>query len=133
MHFILTLLLAIPTGTWFEHYERGLRSIQQGDGATARRELEAAYALRTKEQLQVATRPQEYTDYLPHLYLAIANQMAGDIDAARKHLAQAEDSGLAAQSEVGRPLLIAYQLLLRGDTTGKFRKPAYAVYSAKPG
>lgn len=132
MHIILALLLAIPTGTWFEHYERGLRSIQQGDGATARRELEAAYALRTKEQLQVVTRPQEYTDYLPHLYLAIANQMTGDIDAARKHLTEAEDSGLAAQSEVGRPLLIAYQLLLRGDTTGKFRKPAYAVYAARP-
>src|SRR5437763_2968305 len=101
MHILFAILLAIPSGTWYEHYDRGLRLIQQGDGAAAREELQAAYALRTKDQLQVATRSQEYIDYLPHLYLAIANQMAGDIDAARKHLASAEDSGVAARSEVG--------------------------------
>jgi tetratricopeptide (TPR) repeat protein len=128
----VALLLAISPGTWSEHYERGLRLIQQGDGPAALEELQAAYAQRSKEQLQVATRPQEYMDYLPHLYLAIASQMTGDIQGARKHLAQAEDSGVAARSEVGRPLLIAYQLLLRGDATGKYSRPAYAVYTAKP-
>jgi tetratricopeptide (TPR) repeat protein len=128
----MVLLFATPSGTWFEHYERGVRLISQGQAAEARGELEAALALRGKEQLQVATRPHEYIDYLPHLYLSIANQMAGDVDAARKHLARAEVSGMAAKSEVGRPLLVAYQLLLRGDATGKFSRPAYAVYKAKP-
>ena len=134
MHTILAvvLLLATPSGTWYEHYDRGLRLIEQGQGAAARDELKAALALRNTEQLQVATGPQEYIDYLPHLYLAIANQMTGDVDAAREHLAHAEDSGVAAKSEVGHPLLVAYQLLLRGDATGKYSRPAYAVYSPKP-
>lgn len=128
MHTILAvaLLLATPSGTWYEHYARAVRLIEQGQGAAARDELQAAFALRNTEQLQVATRPQEYIDYLPHLYLAIANQMAGDVKAAREHLARAEDSGVAAKSEVGRPLLVAYQLLLRGGGN------SYAVYSPKP-
>jgi len=135
MHAILALLLlfATPTPTWYEQYERGLRLIEQGQAAAAREALEAAVALRPEEQLQMATRPNEYIDYLPHLYLAIANQMAGDIDAARKHLTHAEDSGVAAKSEIGRPLLIAYQLLLRGDTSGKYSRPAYAVFAPRPG
>jgi len=129
---LLAVLLATSPSTWYEHYERGLRLIQEGNGVAARDELQSAFAMRSKEQLQVATRPHEYTDYLPHLYLSIANQMAGDVAAARKHLTQAEDSGVAAKSEVGRPLLIAYQLLLRGDATGKYSRPAYAVYTARP-
>jgi hypothetical protein len=130
--FAVILLLATPTDTWYDHYERGLRFIEQGNGAGARTELEAALALRNKEQLQARTRPHEYIDYLPHLYLAIASQMSGDAGAARKHLSRAEDSGVAAKSEVGRPLLVAYQLLLRGDTLGKYSRPAYSVYAARP-
>jgi tetratricopeptide (TPR) repeat protein len=134
MHTILAvaLLFATPAGTWYEHYDQGLRLIQQGQAAAARNALQSALALRSKEGLQVATSPQEYIDYLPHLYLAIASQMAGDIEGARKHLTQAEDSGVAAKSEVGRSLLAAYQLLLRGDATGRYSRPAYAVYTVKP-
>jgi tetratricopeptide (TPR) repeat protein len=132
MHFLLAVFLAVTSGTWYEHYDRGLRLIADGNGAAAREELQAALALRNKEQLQVLTRPQVYIDYLPHLYLAIASQMVGDINAARQHLTQAEDRGVAAKSEVGRPLLVAYQLLLRGDASGTHRRPAYAMYSPKP-
>src|SRR5437667_6892357 len=116
MHALLAIALffSTPADTWFAHYERGVRLIEQGHAAEARGELDAALALRAKEGLQVATAPQQYTDYLPHLYLAIADQMSGDVDAARRELARAEDSGVAVKSEVGRPLLIAYQLLLRG-------------------
>lgn len=129
---IVSLFFATASGTWYDHYERGVRLIEQGQAAAARAELESALAARPKEGLQVATRPQQYTDYLPHLYLAIANQMAGDVDAARKALARAEDSGVATRSEVGRPLLVAYELLLRGDNTGRMARPAYAVYTEKP-
>ncbi len=134
MHTILAalLILATPSATWYEHYDRGLRMIEQGQGAAARDELKAALALRNTEQLQVAARPQVYIDYLPHLYLAIAHQMAGDVDAAREQLSRAEDSGVAMKSDIGRPLLVAYQLLLRGDATGRYSRPAYAVYSPKP-
>ena len=133
MHILLlAILLATPSDTWYDHYDRGLRLIQDGQASAARTELEAAYALRSKEQLQVAAGQQMYIDYLPHLYLAIASQMSGDIESARKHLAKAEDSGVAAKSEIGRPLLVAYQLLLRGDASGKYTRPAYAVYTAKP-
>jgi hypothetical protein len=133
MHILaLAILLAVPSGTWYEHYDRALRLITNGQGAAARDELEAALALRGKEQLQAATQRHEYIDYLPHLYLAIAKQMTGDIDGARKDLAKAEESGVAAKSEVGQPLLVAYQLLLRGDPSGRLNRPAYAVYAAKP-
>ncbi len=129
---ILPLLFATAPGSWYDHYERGVRLIEQGDGAAARAELEAALAARPKEGLQMATRPQQYIDYLPHLYLTIADQMSGDVAAARKELALAEDGGVAKRSEVGRPLLVAYELLLRGDNTGRLARPAYAVYTEKP-
>ena len=121
---ILSLLLATASDSWFDHYERGVRLIEQGNASAARAELAAAIAVRPTEGLQVATRPQQYIDYLPHLYLAIANQMTGDVETAKKELARAEDSGVAQQSDVGRSLLVAYQLLLRG-------KP-FAVYTKKP-
>lgn len=130
IQFLLAFLLAAtPSATWYDHYERGVRLIEQGQAAAARPELEAALAARGDEGVQVPTRPQQYIDYLPHLYLAISAQMTGDVDTAKKALARAEASGMAAKSEVGRPLLVAYQLLLRGDGTGR----GYASYEVKPG
>jgi tetratricopeptide (TPR) repeat protein len=130
---IVTLLLtATPAmaANWYEHYEKGVRLIEQGQGDAAKEALDAAIAARAAEGLQVPTSAQQYIDYLPHLYLAIASQMTGDVDRARKELALAENSGVAAKSEVGRPLLVAYQLLLRGDSGGRY--PRYAVYDKKP-
>ena len=131
---VLFVLAAAPQSqqTWYDHYERGVRLIEQGQAAAARPELEAALAMRAKEAVQAPTRQQQYIDYLPHLYLAIAHQMTGNLDEARAHLAKAETSGMATKSEVGRPLLVAYQLLLRGDATGKLPRPAYAVYAQRP-
>jgi tetratricopeptide (TPR) repeat protein len=117
---------AVPAANWYEHYEKGVRLIEQGDAAAAKASLEAALAARAQEGLQVPAGPQQYLDYLPHLYLAIADQMTGDIDGARRELALAETSGMAAKSEVGRPLLVAYQLLLRGNTT------KFTSFDAKP-
>lgn len=113
----ILLLAALPASatTWYESYERGVRLIEQGQAEEAKAPLAAAVAVRAEEGLQLPTRPQQYIDYLPHLYLAIADQMTGDVDGARKELALAETSGVAAKSEVGRPLLVAYQLLLRGN------------------
>jgi hypothetical protein len=130
---LLALLLSIASlasgEPWYEQYEKGVRLIEAGNADAARESLEAALAARAEEGLQVPARPQQYIDYLPHLYLAIAHQMNGDVDAARRQLALAETSGVAAKSEIGRPLLVAYQLLLRGDGGG--RLPRYAVYEPK--
>jgi tetratricopeptide (TPR) repeat protein len=128
----LLLLAAVPAGAaeWYEHYEKGVRLIEQGQGEVAKASLEAALDARGAEGVQLPTSPQNYIDYLPHLYLAIASQMTGDVDRARKELALAETSGMAAKSEVGRPLLVAYQLLLRGDATGRY--PRYTIYEVKP-
>lgn len=127
---LITLLLtAVPNATWYDHYERGVRLIEQGQAAAARPELAAAVAMRAEEGVQVPTRSQQYIDYLPHLYLAVAAQMTGDLETAKKELAKAETSGMAAKSEVGRPLLVAYQLLLRGDGTGR----NFTSYAVKPG
>ncbi len=130
--FAVLLLAAVPAraAEWYEHYEKGVRLIEQGQAEAAKQSLEAALGERSAEGLQMPTGPQEYMDYLPHLYLAIASQMTGDVEGARKELALAETSGMAAKSEVGRPLLVAYQLLLRGDATGK--SPRYTIYDAKP-
>ena len=122
---IAALLCAAPAvraASWYEQYEKGVRQIQQGDAEGARQSLAAALAARSEEGVQLPTRAQQYIDYLPHLYLAIASQMTGDVDAARKELALAETSGMAAKSEVGRPLLVAYQLLLRGDAAGRYSR-----------
>lgn len=129
---LLLLLGAVPAtaAEWYEHYEKGVRLIEQGQAEAAKASLQAALDARGAEGVQVPTSLQQYIDYLPHLYLAIASQMTGDVDRARKELALAETSGMAAKSEVGRPLLVAYQLLLRGDATGKY--PRYAVYENKP-
>lgn len=132
---LLTVLLSVAAAapaTWYEHYERGVRLVEEGKGAEAVPHLTAALAARGKEGLQVPTLSQQYIDYVPHLYLAIAHQATGQVDAARKELALAETSGVAARSEVGRALLVAYQLLLRGDTNVRFARPAYAVYAQKP-
>ena len=45
--------------------------------------------------MQTPTRSQQYIDYLPHLYLAIADQNTGDLAKARAQL------GVAALSEAG--------------------------------
>lgn len=116
---------------WYEHYEKGVRLIEQGEAAAARKALEAAIQARGAEGVQIPTRSHQYIDYLPHLYLAIASQMLGDVDAARRELAIAETNGAAARSEVGRPLLVAYQLLLRGDAAGS--RPRYAVFEQREG
>ena len=131
----LLVLVAVPavpiTGEeWYEHYEKGVRLIEAGQGEAATESLLAALGMRRAEGVQVPTGPQQYIDYLPHLYLAIASQMSGHAERARKELALAETSGMAAKSEVGRPLLVAYQLLLRGDATGRY--PRYAIYESKP-
>jgi tetratricopeptide (TPR) repeat protein len=131
MRAILALLLIAATPafatTWYDSYEKGVRLIAEGKPSEARTALQEALTERSTEGVQVPARPQQYLDYLPHLYLAIANQMAGDIETSRKELVLAETSGMAARSEVGRPLLVAYQLLLRGNT------PSYAKYErSKP-
>jgi len=129
---IAILLFAVPlsAASWYESYEQGVRLIEQGQAGAAMKALEAALTERAEEGVQVPTTMQQYMDYLPHLYLAIASQMSGDVERARKELALAETSGMAAKSEVGRPLLIAYQLLLRGNASAK--KPLYATYEHKP-
>ncbi|HVS33745.1 MAG TPA: hypothetical protein VMS98_20080 [Thermoanaerobaculia bacterium] len=131
--FLAVVLSAASTqGAWYDHYERGVRLIQEGQAAAAIPHLQSALAERPREGVQVPARPQQYTDYLPHLYLAIAHQMSGNIEKARQQLALAETSGVAARSEVGRPLLVAYQLLLRGDANARYGRPAFATYSDKP-
>jgi tetratricopeptide (TPR) repeat protein len=122
------LAAGAPQGVWYEHYEKGVRLIEQGQASAARAELESSLALHDAEGLQVPTRAHEYIDYLPHLYLAIADQMSGDVNSARAQLALAEASGASQKSEVGRPLLVAYELLLSGGNAAG-RRPAYAIYT----
>lgn len=105
-----------PATPWYEHYEKGLDLIAEGKGKEARVELEAAQALLTEPGLQVPTRLSRYIDYLPNLYLAIACHMSGDKDAAKSYLRKAEVAGVAAKSDAGAALLVAYQILINEAT-----------------
>lgn len=129
INILISILLmggaASSPATWWEHYAEGVRLVEQGKAADAVPHLEKALAARSKEGLQVPTGRQQYVDYLPHLYLAIASHMSGDVARARSELKLTETSGAAAKSEIGRSLLVAYQLLLRGAG------PGYAVYDPK--
>lgn len=134
--FVATLLTIPPRtahqAAWYDYYEQGIHLIEQGQPADAAAALRHALALRSEEGLDLPGRPLEYVDYLPHLYLAIAAQMTGDLGTARAELAKAERSGLAEKSEVGRPLLVAYELLLHGESEPSHSRPRYLVYTEKP-
>jgi tetratricopeptide (TPR) repeat protein len=101
--------------SWHKKYEQGVAFVQDGKGVEARAALEEALRLRPAEGLRVPIDGLRYVDYLPHVYLAAACHLAGDGAAARRHLGEAERSGVAAKSEAGARLLSAYQLLLVGE------------------
>lgn len=125
-------------GTWDDHYRKGVLLVEQGKAGEARRELEAALALRPEAGLRIQVGGASYVDYLPHLYLAMACQMTGDITEAKKQIALADSEGLAAKSEIGKPLLEAYRLLLDADplpspaATAAGDTPKFKVYKSKP-
>jgi tetratricopeptide (TPR) repeat protein len=139
---LLLSALALPAPDaqgWLEPYRAGVRLVEQGKGAEARKTLETALGKRGTGGLRVPVGGVEYVDYLPHLYLAVACQMSGDRDAARAYLAAAEQEGLAEKSEGGRPLLEAQRVLLRAEApTPPLRAvpsgtaPRYREYERKP-
>jgi hypothetical protein len=128
------------TLSWLEPYRTGVRLVEQGKGAEARKALEAALSQRAAGGLRVPVGGVEYVDYLPHLYLAMACQMSGDLEAGRAYLVAAEQEGLAARSEGGHPLLEAQRVLLRSDLPktpapappGAGGVPKYREYERKP-
>jgi hypothetical protein len=127
------------TLSWLEPYRAGVRLVEQGKGAEARKALESALRLRPAGGLRVPAGGVDYVDYLPHLYLAMACQMSGDPDAGRAYLVAAEREGLAEKSEAGRPLLEAQRVLLRAESAKPQTSPArtqaaprYRDYERKP-
>ena len=96
------VLLATPQDDvpWFQLYDQGVAAIEQGRAREAGPLLEAALAKRADEGLRLRTSGVYLVDYMPYLYLAIASQMSGDLEAARRYVAAAEKSGVAAASEV---------------------------------
>lgn len=129
---VLSGAVEASSPTWYERYERGLRLLEEGNAPEAREAFRAALALRPTEGLQVPTRPMQYLDYLPHLYLAISSQMLGEVEEARRHLQAAERSGMAERTEAGRPLLVAYQQLLRGELSRQYQRPRFSIYPERP-
>ena len=128
---VATLLgaLSVPLAgafdlAWHEHYLKGVRLVEEGHGKDARVELEMALAARPKAGLQVPTTGVRYIDYLPHLYLAAACHMSGDVAEAKSHLAQAEREGIEGRSAAGQSLLGTYRLLLGDPATTIAAAPA---------
>ena len=124
--------------SWHEHYVQGIDNILAGEARQAQADLQQALALQPEPRLQVPTYGPNYVDYLPHLYLAIAAQMVGDTATARMHLKNAEKAGIAAQSEAGRSLLEASQILLQvplvtpAPDSPPRKTPGYTVFERQP-
>jgi hypothetical protein len=97
---------------WHEHYLKGVTLVEEGRGQEARVELEKALLARPASGLQVPTHGVRYIDYVPHVYLAAACQMTGDLAEARKHLALAERGGIEVKSAAAQSLLLTYRPLL---------------------
>jgi len=129
---LLVLTLAAPAATpkWLEAYREGVRLVEEGHGQEARLALGRALELRPTSALKVPVGGVDYVDYLPHLYLAAACHLAGDVPAAREELARAEKEGLAAKSDGGKQLLDAYRVLLGPSALASAPPPASS--GAKP-
>jgi tetratricopeptide (TPR) repeat protein len=107
---VIALVQVAVGGAALEGYRSGVALIESGRPADARVALERA----------LAAEPREAADYWPHLYLAIACHMTGDVAAAKRHLSETEAAGFSEKSETGRRLLAAERLLL-GDAAS-FRR-----------
>lgn len=117
MNLFLVMFLLMSGGTdldWYVHYGNGVRAVEAGESDEAIVELQRAIELRPEEGLSIPTEPYQYVDYTPHLFLAIAHQMKGDLVSAREELAIAEKTGIAERSDYGRHLLEAERILLTG-------------------
>jgi len=133
------------TAPWYRYYERGVTLVEQGRGTEARAALNEALRLKPDEGLRVRADGPHSVDYLPHLYLTLACHLSGDLSAARLHLAKAERSGVAAQSETGFRLLTAVRALLAPPVAATAQTteppplppapeapPRFKVYDRKP-
>ena len=109
---------------WSSDYEQGVVLVRQGKGAEATRRLEAALRVRPEEGLRVPVDGVRYVDYLPHLYLAVASHMAGEVERAREELEKAALLGTAARSEEGAALLTAYTRLLLAPAPAEEKRGA---------
>ncbi len=114
--FVIVMLVAanaVASGLpWYSHYDRGLALIDEGKAAEAVIEFEEAIAKRSKPGTAVRVYSNRYIVYVPHLYLAIAAQMSGDMDKAKSSLENAKQLGVAGETEVGKTLIPAYEVLL---------------------
>ncbi|MCG6963555.1 MAG: hypothetical protein LJE95_09845 [Acidobacteria bacterium] len=132
---VLLLALALVPGsapqageTWYSHYERGVELVEGGRGAQAVAELAEALRQRPGPGLRIRTYGLRYIDYLPHLYMAMAAHLQGNAERARRELDLCDQAGVAEQSQVGRPLLQAYRLLLRNaEPTARADAPSAAT------
>jgi len=107
---------------WYSSYDTGLELIESQEYAAARSALQEALISRPEEGLKVRTYGVRYVDYLPNLYLAVAAYHAGDTEAARDHLADADASGIAVRSSAGSTLLENYRDLVAGAEGNRDQK-----------
>lgn len=123
-------LLAQVVG--YDDYLEGLRLIEEGRGVAARASLERVLKQHPEPVLRARITEESYVEYLPHLYLAVACHMAGDVAAAREHLKAAEARGVETQSEVGRSLSRSYHILLGVQDSDASPPPPAAAAGAGP-
>ncbi|HEY6552589.1 MAG TPA: hypothetical protein VI669_04500, partial [Vicinamibacteria bacterium] len=67
MSSVLIAAAGPPSLAWLEPYRTGVRLVEQGQGAEARKALDKALGLRRDGGLRVPVGGVDYVDYLPHL------------------------------------------------------------------
>lgn len=94
--------------TFYEHYERGVERIREGDYQEAIVELEQAVLLKPESGARTKTYGVQLIEYFPYHYLTEASLRLGDLDRAAEYLALARKYG-EDQSDAVRFQLWLYE------------------------
>lgn len=103
---LLLNLLISQEKPWFEHYDDGVKALEERRYSVAISELEAAVSQRPDAKKKAKTYGVQFIEYYPYLHLTRAYINLGDIVNARKNLQLAKNQETAEDAELDRNLQI---------------------------
>ncbi len=121
---VLGLLLVIAgspllaRGEWYDHYENALEALEQGEPTRAIDLLQAAVS-RKKRSGYLRTYGNNYVRYVPHFYLGVAHNDAGDCERALTSFERSD----AVKETAAVPALASTLHSLRTACEARLRPP----------
>ena len=123
---VVLLALLAPTASareeWYDHYAGALAALERGDHAAAIELIEHALQRKSRSGY-LRTYGNNYIRYTPHFQLGVAQQQAGDCEAALASLEQSE----SRNETKGVPELQGRLQQLRDDCTTRLAPPPLEV------